>query len=97
MNNDNVVSRNTFTILALCPGLPNPANGTVTLSGRSPGNTATYSCNAGFSLMGAQTRTCGDDGMWSDSPPVCLIIVGMRTITHSVKLHSSATDLTTYT
>jgi hypothetical protein len=26
--------------------------------------------------MGVQTRTCGDDGMWSGSPPVCLIIVG---------------------
>ena len=56
---------------ALCPILVNPANGTVEQTGRSSGDTVTYSCNENFSLVGTQIQTCGDDGMWSDSPPTC--------------------------
>ena len=32
---------------------------------------ATYSCNAGYDLIGANTRTCSASGDWSGSPPTC--------------------------
>ena len=43
----------------------------VVMAGNSVGNTATYSCNSGFDLVGAQTVTCQADRTWSDSPPTC--------------------------
>ena len=66
----------TFSLLAdvepECPGLPDPANGVVTLSGTSPGSTATYDCNFGFIRLGDRTRICGPDGTWSGSAPRCV-------------------------
>ncbi len=38
---------------------------------RSVNATATYSCNASFSLVGEAVRTCGSDGVWSGSAPTC--------------------------
>ncbi len=32
---------------------------------------ATYTCATGYTLNGGSTRTCGSDGMWSGSSPVC--------------------------
>ena len=32
---------------------------------------ATYSCNAGYDLIGTNTRTCLESGDWSGSPPTC--------------------------
>ena len=55
----------------ICPDLDNPVNGTVMVNGTSPGDTATYFCNMGFELEGADTVTCRDDGTWSVGPPVC--------------------------
>ena len=54
-----------------CDDLPDPANGNVELSGRTPGSTATYSCVRGYRLVGDETRTCQDDGEWSGREPVC--------------------------
>ena len=35
-------------------------------------STATYTCDSGYTLeRGSTTRTCGSDGMWSGSAPVC--------------------------
>ncbi len=42
-----------------------------TSSGTTFGSTAAYSCDAGYSLTGSTERTCGADGMWSLSEPVC--------------------------
>ena len=56
----------------ICPGLDNPGNGTVMVHGTSLGDTATYSCNMGYELEGVDTVTCGDDGVWSAGPPVCI-------------------------
>ena len=62
-----------FHSLAQCPILMDPANGTVELSGRSPGDTATYTCvSADFDLVGTPVRECGDDGMWSGEAPMCI-------------------------
>ena len=55
----------------LCGGLSDPANGQATLAGRTSGSTATYTCNNGYQLMGRQTRTCQNTGMWSGMAPTC--------------------------
>ena len=55
-----------------CGPLTNPANGQVShTSGTTFGQTATYSCDAGYNLMGGSTRMCQADGMWSGSEPTC--------------------------
>ena len=63
--------------LAPCPELENPFNGVVTLTGNSPGDTATYSCNTGFELNGVENRTCLGSGLWENSPPTCERIKGV--------------------
>ena len=55
----------------MCPALENPTNGNLVLSGNTFGETADYTCNTGFILEGDSTLTCGGDGQWSGSPPVC--------------------------
>ena len=57
--------------IALCPDLSNPANGMVTITGNSAGDTGSYVCDPGYELIGPMTLTCTDDGTWSDEPPVC--------------------------
>jgi hypothetical protein len=55
-----------------CGVLSNPANGNVDISsGTSYGNTASYSCDAGFELNGVLQRTCQADSTWSSSAPTC--------------------------
>ena len=56
---------------ALCPDLSDPANGMVTVMGTSVGDTASYTCNDGFELIGSMSVTCTNDGTWSDEPPMC--------------------------
>ena len=61
-----------FPILIVqCPVLDDPANGEVVVNRMPPGDTATYACDSGFELVGADTLTCGDDGQWSPAPPIC--------------------------
>ena len=43
---------------ALCSDPPAIVNGMRTFSGNSVGDTATYSCNIGFELIGDSTTTC---------------------------------------
>ena len=57
--------------IALCPDLSDPANGMVSMTGNSAGNAATYTCDAGYELIGSKTVTCMDDGTWNDGPPMC--------------------------
>ena len=55
-----------------CGTLTAPDNGQVDLtSGRTFGQTATYSCNAGYNLVGDSSRTCQAAGNWSGSTPTC--------------------------
>ena len=45
-------------------------NGVVTLSGLSVGNTANYTCDAGFFVNGTEIRAC--QGLeWNSSAPTC--------------------------
>ena len=55
-----------------CGTLTNPANGQVTHTGRTRfGQTATYSCDTGYILVGQSNRTCQATGVWSGSEPIC--------------------------
>ena len=55
-----------------CGALTDPENGLVdTSSGTTIGSTATYTCDTGYTLSGSQTRTCGADGNWIYSEPLC--------------------------
>ena len=55
-----------------CGTLTNQANGQVSYTaGTTLGQTATYSCNTGYNLVGDGTRTCQATGNWSGSEPTC--------------------------
>ena len=55
-----------------CGNLTNPANGQVShTAGTTFEQTATYSCDTGFNLMGDTTRTCQATGVWSGNAPTC--------------------------
>ena len=63
-----------FLILIVvdCGNLTDPANGSFTLtSGTTFGQTATYSCDTGYNLVGDGIRTCQATGNWSESEPTC--------------------------
>jgi len=68
-----------------CPRLPDPLNGRVSLSGLAFGSEATYTCLAGFQLVGSETRTCTAAGTWSLDPPVCATVEG--TCVNHVKMY----------
>ena len=52
--------------------IPNaPANGQLGVSGTNNRQTATYSCDTGYNLVGNSTRTCQAGGVWSGSEPTC--------------------------
>ena len=55
-----------------CGTLTDPDKGQVThTAGTSLGQTATYSCNTGYILVGDSTRTCQATETWSGSAPTC--------------------------
>ena len=55
----------------MCPTLGNPTNGVVDLSGTSVGDTATYTCDSGYELVGTSVLNCLANGAWDNSPAVC--------------------------
>ena len=56
-----------------CTTLNATINGQVShLNGTTFRQTATYSCNTGYNLVGDSTRMCQADGMWSGSEPTCI-------------------------
>ncbi len=84
-----------------CYSPPGISWGTVSQTGTTYGSTATYSCSTGWSLSGAPTRTCGGDGYWSGTLPICTQVdCGTPpTITHGSLLSSYSTtynSITTY-
>ena len=55
-----------------CGTLSDPVNGQVSHpSGTTFGQTATYTCDEGYILMGDITRMCQATRMWSGSEPSC--------------------------
>ncbi len=70
----NVVLISTFpppVPIVTCPTLPNPMNGIVDMSSNTEGSTATYTCNSGFGVNGAESSMCENSGSWSADPPTC--------------------------
>ena len=56
-----------------CGTLNTPMNGEVShFNGTTFRQTATYSCNTGYNLVGDNARMCEVDGMWSGSEPTCI-------------------------
>ncbi|XP_073987217.1 hig-anchoring scaffold protein isoform X2 [Rhodnius prolixus] len=54
-----------------CADLQSPSLGSVTLSGRLFGDSATYTCDPGYHLVGLKERTCRGDGEWTGAPAQC--------------------------
>ena len=61
-----------FSVALLCPVLGNIANGAVTVTSRTVGSRATYTCNDGYRLQGDRQRECQRNGRWSGQEPVCV-------------------------
>ena len=56
-----------------CGTLNDTTNGQVShTAGTTFGQTATYSCDTGYDLVGNSIRTCQADGMWSGNEPTCI-------------------------
>ena len=60
----------------VCDDLSAPSNGAVTVNGHRTNDTAVYSCDDGFELVGDDVRTCLSNSDWSGETPVCLSIHG---------------------
>ena len=70
-----------FTILhhfhttALCPDPLDIVNGTATFTGNTVGDTATYTCDSGFELIGNASVTCTqvdvNSAAFTPAAPVC--------------------------
>ena len=54
-----------------CPHPLGPRNGGVGVKSTKIGATASYACNNGYELVGSETATCGQDGIWQGKPPFC--------------------------
>ena len=56
-------------------GVPSsPADGNVSAPSTTYGSEASYSCNTGYNMNGAATRTCEAGGNWNGSVPTCNIV-----------------------
>ena len=63
---------NILLIVVDCGTLTSPTNGQVNqTAGTTFGQTATYSCDPGYNLVGDDTRICQASGVWSGSEPNC--------------------------
>lgn len=57
-----------------CGSLSSPANGAVSFTTTTFESNASYTCNVGYTLTGATSRTCQADGNWSGAAPSCEIV-----------------------
>ena len=76
MHTYNIHSTLFFWIVVNCGALTNPTSGRVShTAGTTYGQTAIYSCNTGYSLVGSSTHTCQATGNWSGTSPTCQGVV----------------------
>ncbi|XP_062499001.1 fibrillin-2-like [Corticium candelabrum] len=54
-----------------CSVLAPPQQGIVSSSDNLCGQNVTFSCNAGYRLLGSNSRVCGEDSQWSATQPIC--------------------------
>ncbi|XP_003387839.1 PREDICTED: sushi, von Willebrand factor type A, EGF and pentraxin domain-containing protein 1-like isoform X2 [Amphimedon queenslandica] len=57
-----------------CGQLESPANGMVETTGTKFYDTAVYSCMPGYRLQGDDSRTCSENGKWTGTAPICIVI-----------------------
>ena len=60
-----------------CPQLSDVEHGRVWGSARRHGDSVSYTCDQGYTLLGTRVRVCGraeDTGEWSDAAPRCALI-----------------------
>ncbi|XP_057653656.1 sushi, von Willebrand factor type A, EGF and pentraxin domain-containing protein 1 [Diorhabda carinulata] len=57
-----------------CPEPPGINGGTITVSGRRTGDTATFACNPGYVIIGEEVISCRLGGEWSGKAPICKYI-----------------------
>ena len=60
----------------VCPGLSDPVNGVLTPTGTNTGDSAAFTCNSGFELVGASVVHCLSNGTWDKPSPTCLTPAG---------------------
>ena len=65
-----------YTEILKCAAPGAPDNGGVTVEGDDLGDAATYTCDAGYNLVGTTTATCteaadGESASFMPAPPVC--------------------------
>lgn len=56
----------------MCPGLESPESGVVSLTGRTVGSVATYTCDDGLAPTVSEARECLQDGTWTGEEPMCI-------------------------
>ena len=66
-----IITRINSIFIAPCPLLADPANGAVSVTGFSFEDSATFTCDSGYELVGLAFIGCGSDGSWSGQPPIC--------------------------
>ena len=79
-----------------CGTLTDPANGSVNhTAGTTSGQTATYSCDTGYNLVGESTRTCQAEGNWSGNAPTCegMYIYYKLTFSYPMVMHFGVVQL----
>ena len=59
------------TLAIDCGALTDPTNGQVIFTATTYLNTANYTCNTGYNLVGVDQRICTAAGTWSDGEPTC--------------------------
>ena len=70
-----------------CSNLLDPVNGQVShTAGTTVGQTANYTCDPGYNLVGGGTRTCQATGVWSGSAPTCQGILSSSCICNVTKI-----------
>lgn len=57
-----------------CQWPPNPPHMKLMCNGNGVGNKCSYTCDQGYTLVGANERECRSDGQWSHALPFCQII-----------------------
>ena len=56
---------------AVCHSLQHPGNGSVNVSSYFFGDTAHFSCDTGYELLGHSDRRCESNKLWSGAQPIC--------------------------
>ena len=62
------------SLISDCGALASPTDGNVSAPSTTSGSEASYSCNTGYNMNGAATRTCEAGGTWSGTAPTCVIV-----------------------